>query len=535
MFFGTQPDSTLFLPERMAAPELLIPGRKPEGQVEIDWTHPLTQRLVGGSIGRGPMLRPNKATANNVEELVDLSARLNPDGSGTENWGTFDNMVFAGADLQIICRFKVTSLASIQNLFRSYFYNLNTDNGGLIFRVETGGELSCGQLSDNTVNSSTVLTSASSVSVDTWYIGEAVAFDGGFTEVRLYPDGSTEPTENVSGNPAGARNDTDASNDYITDVGFGDSTVIDWIWFFDSELIGPQRAVTVEQLISKGGYQFLKPKTEIYTTYTPDVRYPLADARAEMPSLWIPKRKPVGPLTIDWEHPLADGLHRVFWWNGRAFEYLHAPGTDAVANPSVGDGASATPQGIYSNSDSKKEWFAGFYPTSGWGFTALTIYTPSVIGADIHALWYESSQASYDGNTDFNGFGGTGANREIHFGYNAAPTFSCQLCDNTVSNNASGPTGTVAANKPMVMAGRASIDRKLVICVDGNMGSETAQSEDNTRPAPTRYFLNNVGQTSVTNRYMRGTSPLFVSWDRPLTDAEMISVTKDPYQFLIPA
>ncbi len=33
-------------PKHVRAPELLIPGRKPVGPVEVDWTHPLARGLV---------------------------------------------------------------------------------------------------------------------------------------------------------------------------------------------------------------------------------------------------------------------------------------------------------------------------------------------------------------------------------------------------------------------------------------------------------------------------------------------------------
>jgi len=39
-------DQTVWMPGRLMQPELLIPGRKPVGPVEIDWTNPLTRGLV---------------------------------------------------------------------------------------------------------------------------------------------------------------------------------------------------------------------------------------------------------------------------------------------------------------------------------------------------------------------------------------------------------------------------------------------------------------------------------------------------------
>jgi len=71
-----EPDQTVWTPGKLMQPELLIPGRKPVGEVEIDWANPLAKGLI--------LCMPLKVDGSWRQDLSKQSV-ISYDGAGVDS------------------------------------------------------------------------------------------------------------------------------------------------------------------------------------------------------------------------------------------------------------------------------------------------------------------------------------------------------------------------------------------------------------------------------------------------------------------
>jgi hypothetical protein len=114
----------------------------------------------------------------------------------------------------------------------------------------------------------------------------------------------------------------------------------------------------------------------------------IPDPRFEMPSLLEPGRKPVGPVEIDWSHPLAVGLVGYYLLNSRVIVNLvngkNFPLTNAVLSANTID-FTGTTGGLDIDVYTDDIFPAGTYITSGHAYDASTnwcFYIEAGIGGD---------------------------------------------------------------------------------------------------------------------------------------------------------
>ena len=238
------------------------------------------------------------------------------------------------------------------------------------------------------------------------------------------------------------------------------------------------------------------------------------------PELYIPGRKPVGPVRVDRQHGLAAGLERF---------YLMGQMISAVKG---------RPKPIHID-NTGNNWAAGVYYgrygsllfDNGAGEARIDLQEPYMPSADYTMVFQFVHDHATAGNWnllpgDFNDKGidltvqANGGNYRMNFAHYQTGAFQNGNYDSGVALN------TIAT---FVMAFRGG-------GVFGSMNGEPVATLRASATAPdpttkTRVFKGSGGWGDQ----LYGAAYCFGQWNRGLSAAEMMAVSSDPYQFLVPA
>jgi len=126
------------LPDKLVRePNLLIPGRKPTGPVEIDWSHPLTNGLRTCHI-----FQSTRDLVDNVNGALLVSAKIERNllnSAGTANSGMYTGTLSKhSGEITILAQIKPSSVSGVQQIYaaddsappmiRSWQFRLNAAN-----------------------------------------------------------------------------------------------------------------------------------------------------------------------------------------------------------------------------------------------------------------------------------------------------------------------------------------------------------------------------------------------------------------------
>jgi hypothetical protein len=243
----------------------------------------------------------------------------------------------------------------------------------------------------------------------------------------------------------------------------------------------------------------------------------IPDPRWEMPELLYPRRQPVGELAVDYSNPITKDINAAYVFNKLS------PGTTGIH------------KGIIPN-----DLFGGFYPINGASWTpagsvsttdndALASVNTTIAGTDMEP---STMLMVYRRVVPVASFGYM-MYLENFLRYSIYPTSTgeWQLNGASVTPTISDPSYTVS-NSQMKCAVFSRLNSTTVSLVVedqyavGGTGSG-ALAASNT------FHLN--GRDDSGSRYSGCEIQSFFFWKRVLTKEEMLAVSRDPYQFLIPA
>lgn len=336
MFF--EPDiSPIHLPGKIAAPELLIPNRKPIGPVEIDWAHPLTKGLIRCYVPTASNCTLAPSATGMIQNLATGEIhKLDVVGSTEDGIYYGKNQYGEGivvADSSQTCRVPTIGAQDVGTLMiaasqvttsfgnRSYFshsdYNhqifLEKENANDYLHIALG-----------------TASSTSTVSIPNTDEMHVLAMSWGDTQTdsRGYINGDKVITFDRGTDQPGSASD-------VTNWGRPGGTLQHTshvVYFWNRQLSDAEVAA-----LSADPYQILKPVGSAKRLYVGPSVEPIKHlpAKATAPEHWIPNRKPTGPVEIDWSNPLTKGLsHYILFQNtaphdlvtGKALTVGNAPG-----------------------------------------------------------------------------------------------------------------------------------------------------------------------------------------------------------------
>ncbi len=293
-------------------PNLAIPKKQPLGEVEIDWTHPLTKHLTLCVLGGFDKELVNgyyisKANGAHVEGTAyGKGYDFTGGGTGTEVIaleGSQNRQLTNGQDISI---YWLGIKRSTDGTFIARRDSVNVE-----FQLYSGSsKLSFKQNIGPSLDSTSTITLG--------YNGLGVSYDASTTNGVYYQNGERDGTFTCTNDttqitaPAslGARWQGYPTTGYRSE----DTVCLCLVWY--------DRIITDAEMreLHKDPYQFLKPKRQAITLKLNRNKPKLPVAKAWLePNLAIPKKKPTGPVEIDWSHPLAKGLKFFTIFNNGAF------------------------------------------------------------------------------------------------------------------------------------------------------------------------------------------------------------------------
>ena len=231
----------------------------------------------------------------------------------------------------------------------------------------------------------------------------------------------------------------------------------------------------------------------------------LPDSRLEMPELLHPGRKPVGNVVVDWSHPLSRGLIHAFLANPDRKELLSGERLTDVSNPEnvIQDGK----QGIYFDgiSDELRGTLPEAFGTSD-DYTWLLILNTEAMAEDYD---YVASIGTYKPGI-----------------FVAHTTVSGRW--GVYTTTAFGSGVTLSANTEYTLTVRRK-NGTIEYFTDG-VKAPNSVSNSSAGTAAVQY-----GAAAAGN--FQAESTLYTSYifKRALGDAEIRSLSLNPYQFLVPA
>lgn len=254
--------------------------------------------------------------------------------------------------------------------------------------------------------------------------------------------------------------------------------------------------------------------------------YIIPDPRWEAPQLLIPGKKPTGPVVIDWEHELVNGL-----------KVCVNTGHGAVVNlvdKTVGSfgsdrAAEVTRYGIGTKANATNSTYGmhdlGPFSCAGWGgLTAIAVF-----------YWENSSYSNFPGIftcTDGNFIG----NFNIHVEGSYIKAHLGNSSTQIISSNLSSYAG-------QLLVATARWDKSTMKLRFFSWDNQSVVSNS----SPVSQTTDFIGQATLyvggfyrfappsTPRTYNSSVYLALAWDRELSDAEVAEIESNPYAFLIPA
>lgn len=261
-------------------------------------------------------------------------------------------------------------------------------------------------------------------------------------------------------------------------------------------------------------------------------------------NLYLPGEKPMGPMKIDWDHPLAQGLEAAFLFNpynatagivlstktldmtghGYDITWVVVPKFDVYVNTAgiqessqfacIGNGSS-----VYGYID------AGNIPTAG---------------ADIHCVAY-SGVINAGGDAFASIYGPTGGTSDFQI-WPGSSGWQVQAHDAAGGDTVCYTTGVLDKRvRGLYWCDNANSEQKLWGYKDGLHSNSATTFTTTTWPTASRKFLIMADADSLgtdgdgtMGNWLDGCLDYLYFWNRKLSDAEAMSLNEDPYQIFIP-
>lgn len=251
----------------------------------------------------------------------------------------------------------------------------------------------------------------------------------------------------------------------------------------------------------------------------------IEDALLREPRLWSPKQKPLGPVSVDWDHKATSGLFA-------AFLFRTAKVTNEVKPEAVYDEtATAHPQQL------KGAAYFGT-ATDNWYYNVGTISNsfPEMIGSpftimahvDLITTGYTTRAPVIDCVNAFQ--------NEFFIRYDAnGSTWGCEVWANGQYNSVgSGVNAYPAPERDRVVALVFDDSYTLRLYVDdGNTWADASPGSSFLTGGPTEVLVGAAPSNS--SRLMYDYLESIYMWNRALSHAEFMNLSKDPYQIFGPA
>lgn len=243
------------------------------------------------------------------------------------------------------------------------------------------------------------------------------------------------------------------------------------------------------------------------------------------PELLIPGRKPVGPVEIDWTHPLSKSL--VFCCvltptgtfdlvSGKQLSYsgTHTPGSRGGEMMWVFDGASDN----FQLDQPPNMADMGGSMTVLWRGALDTVTSKVHVFAGCHATTNGSSNNYFDFRTDSSGNAVCVRADSAGYAINDGPQLTANALL-TVTYKVTGGTSTAGT-----------------FCVNGKSTAASISTDTSSNGTPSTTEPIWIGQRRDSGSIcLQGGMSMVAGWSRELTDTENESVTLNPFQFLKPA
>lgn len=508
----------LLLPPMFNAPELLIPGRKPVGPVEIDNANPLSRGLIYCEL-----FTPQKELTGNGRnsaiggttkyEISEKGPTLHTDSGAGDYYDSKFSPDLHGSGKQFSVIFMIKGFSAEGTYIAQ---RDGTNSKWQLFRQ-------AGNIKFYSDITTTTLVSLDDT--DAWYTIGISRTQG--SDILTYVNGVLVDTTTSAG-----VGDTGLAN-----ISIGNrwevypTTGFQREGFFIFAYVWEDRFLTDAEHaeIARDPYQFLKPKHNP-VMYLPEPKgFKVPAKQLAAPELLIPGRKPIGPVEIDWTNPLSKGLHHVFLHNSLQggikdlVSGLLLPFSDSVT---PGDGISL--RGDFTRATQDNTEFVGFgdgvvgqtwYPpvvdsTTEISTFQIVRYLGSVGDADEKTLFATSDDADA-GSTDL--FASAvledGKWHSIGSGL-SIPENHIEMFEDGISLGGTGSTPT-------------GLNVRVRYDPQGNQYQY-------------RHGINfgnglRIGNhEQSTNDGWEGDMALSLFWTRYLSPAEHLSLARDPYQFLKP-
>ena len=252
------------------------------------------------------------------------------------------------------------------------------------------------------------------------------------------------------------------------------------------------------------------------------------------PNLLIPGKKPVGPVKIDWDHPIAQGLVVFSLFNERKRSGSLLNLADET-NPGVISGTAAA---VNPYQESLFGVRLKFHPSGLTGIDELFYEKDNVIAnTDDLTMISKGIVDSISGDQASFGWRGLGGD-SFRLLQSGSTTFTATYIDSSpvAGHNASITTATVSQGSTVTACGRkkGNLLRVFHRLEEGNINtsSDTTGGSGNMRDDGNG---NHITPSNSSNSKGNNAIYYFSAWNRGLSDAEVRSFMIDPYQILIPA
>jgi hypothetical protein len=266
--------------------------------------------------------------------------------------------------------------------------------------------------------------------------------------------------------------------------------------------------------------------------------YIIPDPRFEMPELFTPARKPAGKTAINVGHPMARGLvtHCPFS-SSTPVANIGSYGVEAIIGGS--SGITRNGRGYYFDDSSDDEFNKHIrVPIPDSMNAALNAMSASGLTAVVH---FNAARSAL-----------IGSNRDLVIlagSYRALSTAEALIINNSGSGGGEFQSWSGASlnrliiSSPNMVVGKDEVfafsydvatnnTRIAVNGVASNSDSTFASNDSLSYPG---YYLLGTDLDGSTQKNFHGTMYSVTMWDRALSKEELLSVTYNPYQFLLPA
>jgi len=500
----------------LEAPVVSVSKIKPKRDAEIDRNNPISKGLVSC------MLFNNYGNKRLVKDLVNDVVHPIVGSDGDITWSTHDNDTWlkldgsgtwAGAniadddDLGIMSvTMKVILPSSGYSSFASLFSSGSTEM--VLYRNgnDNRWHLSIG---------GTVLANWTTVT-DIWDDGVhmmTVIYDVNTDDAELWIDGVLEsdpPTLSATDTPVFTSFKWGESLSFPANAEFS-CGYVHKRWLGSAEIMS----------LHKDPFQIVKEKTSpvlrIQDKENAKAGFLIPEAKVEMPTLFIPKSKPTGPVKIDWGNPLTEGLKHYSIYTplqtaclvtGNPMEIEFSTSDEQVwrvRQGIMGRGNNATTgqsSGHALNEQlSTFTWLAQAWP--GLLFNARSILGVTTGGADAF-------------------------NDQHPMCFRHGDIFALRQTTSLIQQ--ASAADIVPSTAPQIFGAD---------CTDGvydkgwlNGIVDVTFTATNNANMTMDYMVQGVDYTAGLD--IATTTHWTAAWDRVLTSSEHLTISKDPYQFLIP-